>query len=209
MNLSEMRARVRKDLRDDDAGRWSDDELDRHISHALRELSLAAPLEAKATLTTSGGSRELSLATLTDLVGVEAAEYPVGNYPPSYIRFSVWAGTLTLLVDEAPGSGEDVNIYYGKLHTLDVSTSTLPASLEDVAAIGAAAYAAIEWASYATNRVNVGGETTWRNYLVWGQDRLAAFAQRLARHARKNVVRCRQLYTPCESPASQGTDWGP
>ncbi|MFH1484529.1 MAG: hypothetical protein ABIH46_00515 [Chloroflexota bacterium] len=209
MNLSEMRTRVRKDLHDEDSQRWTDSELDRHIEHALREMSLAIPLESKATLTTSENSRELSLSSLSNLVGVEAVEYPAGGYPPRYSRFSVWAGILTLLVDRVPGAGEDVNIHYGKLHTLDASTSTLPSPLEDLLALGAAAYAALEWASYATNRVNLGGENTWRNYLVWGQDRLAAFARGLARHARKNIVRCRQLYTPCEEPANQSTDWGP
>ncbi|MBI2910024.1 MAG: hypothetical protein HYX92_20475 [Chloroflexi bacterium] len=208
MDLSEMRTRVRKDLHDDNALRWSDGELDRHIGHALREVGLAVPLEAKVPLTTVAGSRELSLSSLADLVGVEAVEYPAGRYPPSYVRFSVWAGVLTLLVDAAPGSGEAVNVYYGKLHTLDASTSTLPSALEDLLAIGAAAYAAIEWASYATNRVNLGGEATWRNYLVWGQDRLAAFARGLARQARKNIVRCRQLYTPSDPPAAQGSGVG-
>ena len=50
MNLSEMRTRVRQDLRDLDAAdyRWSDAELDRHIEHGVRELSLAVPQEAKA-----------------------------------------------------------------------------------------------------------------------------------------------------------------
>ena len=101
MNLSETRTRVRRDLHDEDAGnyRWTDSELDRHIERAVRELSLAAPLEAKATLTTAAESRDLSLATLTDLVTVEAVEYPAGKYPPSYVPFSLWAGTLTLLVD--------------------------------------------------------------------------------------------------------------
>ncbi len=58
MNLAEMRARVRKDLHDEDAQnyRWSDSELERHIAHAVQELSLSVPLQAKATLTTGGKS---------------------------------------------------------------------------------------------------------------------------------------------------------
>lgn len=208
MNLSEVRTRLRKDLHDDDSSRWSDADLDRHIDHALRELSLSVPLECKATLTTSA-SRDLSLSSLSDLVAVEAVEYPVGNYPPSYNRFSIWGGIITLLTETVPYAGEDVAIYYGKLHTLDASSSTLPAKLEDLLALGAAAYAAIEWASYATNRVNVGGQEAWRNYLVWGQDRLAAFARGLAKHARRNIVACRQLYVPGKPEASQSTNWGP
>jgi hypothetical protein len=127
-------------------------------------------------------------------VEIEAVEYPGGNYPPSYIRFSVWADTLTLLIDSLPAESEDVYVYYGKLHTLNADSSTLPAKLEDLAALGAAAYAAIEWASFATNRVNLGGAETWRNYLTWGQDRLADFMKGLSKHSRKNSVRVRWLY---------------
>jgi hypothetical protein len=196
MNLSDMRARIRKDLHDEDSQnyRWSDDALNRHIDRAVRELSLSCHLEAKATLNTSAGSRDLSLSSLQDMVEIEAVEYPAGNYPPSYVRFSVWSDTLTLLIDSLPGESEDVNVFYGKLHTLDASGSTIPAKLEDLVATGAAGYAAIEWASFATNRVNLGGSDTWRNYLTWGQSRLAAFMRDLSKCGKKNAVRVRKLY---------------
>lgn len=211
MNLSEMRTRLRKDLHDEDAQnyRWTDATLDRHIGRAVRELSLSVPLEAKTTLQTTAGSRELSLAAVANLVSVEAVEYPVGYYPPRYVRFSFWGSTLTLLIEGVPGAGENVNLFYTKLHTLDAAGSTLPSPLEDLVATGGAAYAALEWASFATNRVNVGGEETWRNYLVWGQEQLSRFAQGLARHARRNAVRPRRLYRPYEPQPSQTTDWGP
>ena len=198
MDLSDMRARIRKDLHDEDSQnyRWTDDELNRHIDRAVRELSLSCPLEAKAALITTAGSRDLALSSLSGVVEIEAVEYPVGNYPPSYVRFSVWSDTLTLLIDSLPGDGEDVCIYYGKLHTLDADSSTIPAKLEDLVATGAAGYAAIEWASFATNRVNLGGSDTWRSYLTWGQDRLAAFMRDLAKHSKKNAVRSRKLYAP-------------
>ena len=207
MNLSEMRTRVRRDLHDEDAGsyRWTDSELDRHIERAVRELSLATPHEAKATLTTAAESRDLSLSTLTDLVAVEAVEYPVDKYPPSYVPFSLWAGTLTLLVDEVPLSAQTVNVYYGQMHTLDADTSTIPPQLEEVVADGGAAYAAIEWASFATNRINAGGDDVWQHYLTWGQERLAAFASALAQQGRRNAVRVRSLYTPARPTADENT----
>ena len=210
MNLSEMRTRVRRDLHDEDAGnyRWTDSELDRHIERAVRELSLAAPHETKATLTTAAESRDLSLSTLTDLVAIEAVEYPVDKYPPSYVPFSLWAGTLTLLVDEVPLSAQSVNVYYGQMHTLDADTSTIPPQLEEVVAGGAAAYAAIEWASFATNRINAGGDDVWQQYLTWGQERLVAFASALAQHGRGNAVRVRSLYTPARPAADEGTPLG-
>jgi hypothetical protein len=209
VNLSEMRTWVRRDLHDEDPAdqRWTDDELDRHIERAVRELSLAIPLEAKASPTTSEGSRDISLASLSDLVAVEAVEYPVDEYPPSYVPFSLWAGIITLLVDATPPGDQSVNIYYGKMHTLDAATSTIPPHLEELVATGAAAYAALEWASFATNRVNVGGQDVWRQYLTWGQERLAVFSRALAKHSRRNAVRVRRLYTPATQPVDQSTVW--
>ena len=50
--------------------RWSDDEPDRNIERAVRETSLVAPLEAKAILTTTAGSRDLSLTSLADRIAI-------------------------------------------------------------------------------------------------------------------------------------------
>lgn len=169
MDLPTMRARLRRDLRDTDPAnqRWPDEALDRHIERAVRELSLAAPLE-----------------------------YPVGLYPPSRPPFSLWGDTLTLQVDAPPGGGEAVTVHYSKLHNLDEEGSTLPPALEDLVATGAGGYAALEWASFAVNRVNVGGADTWRHYHVWAQERLAEFARALARHGRARRARSGVLSSP-------------
>ena len=200
MDLPTMRARVRRDLRDEDATeeRWSADELDRHLERALRELSLAAPREATATLQTTSGSRDLSIATLTERVSVDAVEYPTGQYPPSLVPFSVWEETLTLLTERVPGAAEDVVVRYSALHTIDGTSSTLPAAFEELLATGAAAYAALEWASFATNRVNVGGAETWRDYHTWAHEQLAVFAKGLAKHGRERRLRSRRMYRPAE-----------
>jgi len=211
MDLAQMRTRLRQDLHDQDASsyRWVDAVLDRHVARALQEFSLASPLESKATLTTTLGSRELSLSSITDIVVIEAVEYPVGKYPPRYIPFSRWGTGLTMLIDGTPGAAEQVNLYYGKLHTLNATTSTIPSHLEDLVATGAGGYAAVEWANFAVNRVNVGGQDVWRHYLSWGQEKLAAFHKGLAKHGRRSMVRVKQLYRPAQPPASQSTDWGP
>src|SRR3972149_1089864 len=149
MSLSEVRGRRRKDLHDEAPAnqRWTDGELDRHIQRAVRDFSLSVSLEAKTTLSTTAGSRDLSIAGLTDLVAVEAVEDPTGDYPPAYVPYSVWLSTLTMLIDAAPAGVESVNVYYTKLHTLDATSSTLPSRFEDVVATGAAAYAALKPAS--------------------------------------------------------------
>jgi len=210
MNLPQLCSRVRRDLKDEDFSnyRWTDEELNRHIDRAVREFSLAVPREVQAVLTTAQ-SRELSVSTLSDRVAVEVVEYPRGQYPPSYVPFSLWGDTLTLLIDKVPASGEEVVVYYGRLHTLDNTTSTIPPHLEEVVAMGAEGFACLEWANFAINRVNTGGAGTWREYLTFGQEKLGAFMEALARHGKKGAVRARRLYRPAEPRPSQATDWGP
>src|SRR4030042_272460 len=113
MDLNTMRAIVRRDLKDEDAGnyRWSDDELDQHIAHALKEFSEAVPLPAKAILPTTADSRVIDISPLTDRVMVEAVEYPLGIFPPSYQKFALWGHALTLFGEEPP-DGSDCNVYY-------------------------------------------------------------------------------------------------
>ena len=211
MNLSDMRDRLRKDLHDEDATneRWTNAVLDRHIESTVREFSLAVPQDGKATLTTTAGSRDLSIIGLTELVAIAAVEYPVDRYPPSYVRFSAWVSTLTMLIDSAPAAAESVVVYFTKLHTIDASSSTVPPQFGGVIANGAAACAALEWASFATNRVNVGGKEVWREYLTRGQERLADFQRALARHSRRNVLRARRLYAPASPSVDQSTVTGP
>ena len=68
-----------------------------------------------------------------------------GRYPPSYARYSVWLTTLTMLIETAPAAAETVNVYWTKLHTIDGTSSTVPARFEDVIADGAGGFAALEW----------------------------------------------------------------
>ena len=195
MNLTEMRTIVRSDLHDEDAGnyRWTDDELDRHIAHAVKDFSEAIPYEHKATIATTSGSREIDISTITNRIMVEAAEYPVDKFPKRYQRFALWEDSLTLLGEEVP-DGSNAYIYYGKLHTLGASSSTIPVKYEDLIAIGAEGYAAVEWAIYAINQTNIGGDTTPREFLTWGNEKLQHFRTELKRLGRRNKVRIRQLY---------------
>jgi hypothetical protein len=210
MNLTEMRAIVRRDLHDEDASayRWTNDELDRHIAHTVKDFSEAIPNEEKAVKATTAGSREIDISTIADRVMVEAVEYPVDKFPRRFQRFALWGDTLTFLGDEVP-DGSNAYIYYGKLHTLDASGSTIPAKHEDLIVIGADGYAAVEWAVYAINRVNVGGAMTSAEFLTWGREKLAYCRSELRRLSRRNRVRVRSLYQPYYPAVSQTTDYGP
>ena len=209
MNLTEMRTLVRRDLKDEATPfRWSDAELDRHILYALKEFSEALPLEQKATIATTPGSREISLSTITDRIMLQAVEFPVDKFPRHYQRFAIWGDLLSLLGDEVP-DGSDANIYYGKLHTLDATTSTIPPKHEDLVATGAGGYAAISASVYSTDRVSVGGTITPREFLTWGKARLRQFKEELKRLSRRNRLRVRSLYKPYYSPVSKSIDFGP
>jgi hypothetical protein len=195
MNLAEMIALVRKDLHDEDSGnyRWTDAELTRHIGRAVKEFSERIPLPAKATLPTTADSRELDISGLNDRIMVEAIEYPVGDYPASYRRFSIWGDTLTI-IDGSEPDGSDCYVYYGTLHTLDADGSTVPARYDDLIATGACGYAAVEESVSAINRVNVGGTMTPSEFRLWGSERLGIFQERLKRLGRRHRVRTQQLF---------------
>lgn len=202
--IAELQTRMRRDLHDEGAARWTDTVLQRHLERAIREYSLAAPREVKTVLATAAGSRDLSIAGLTDMVSVAAVEWPVGQYPAEYVRFSIWQSTLSLLTDQL-GDGSDVAVYWLALHAVD--GSTLPPRDEEVIARGAAGYAALEWANFAINRVNIAGADTAAQYLAWGQAAVRSFEERLAVLRRRVVVS--RLYAPAEPMAGQSRDVGP
>ncbi len=194
MNISEMITLVRRDLKDETTPYlWSDDELTRHIDHALKEFSERVPLPAKATLATVSSTRELDISCLTDKVMVQAVEYPVDEFPPNYQQFSIWGDALTIISGSEP-NGANCDIYYGKLHTLDATTSTIPTKYEDLVATGTAGYAAVSWAAHAINKVSIGGTMTPREYRLWGNERLRAFKDALKRLGRRQRIRTHQLF---------------
>jgi len=195
VNISEMITLVRRDLKDEDSPQqWSDEELTRHLSRALRELSERLPLPAKAVLPTVSGSRELDISSLTNRVMIQAIEYPLATSPAAYQRFSLWGNILTLISGSEP-DGSDCAIYYGTLHTADAGGSTLPGEYDDLVATGASGYAAISWAAYTINKVNIGGRMTAEEYRTWGNERLVIFRERLRQLGRRQRIRTQQLFT--------------
>lgn len=194
--LAEVRDRVRKDLRDTDAAiyRWSDAQLDRHIDHALQELSAAWPREATATVATTAGSRDIALASINGLLDVEAVEYPLGSFPPAYIGFATWSGTLVLHSDQLP-TGDNAKLFYSALHTLDGTGTTLSNLQVETLVTGAAAYAALEQSAFTADRITTAGEAPER-FAAYARARLTAFRQLLDHYGRANRVRRRRAYVP-------------
>ncbi|MCD6453568.1 MAG: hypothetical protein J7K77_04715 [Dehalococcoidales bacterium] len=194
MNLSEMITMVRNNLKDEITPyQWSDDELTRHINHALRELSERTPLPAEAILPTISTSRAVDISSLTERIMVQAVEYPLGAFPTQYQRFSIWGDVLVIISGDTP-NGTNCRIYYGVLHTIDTNSSTVPTKYEDLVVTGACGYAVISQAVASINRVNVGGEMTADQYRSWGEERLTAFRDSLKRLGRRQQLRDHQLF---------------
>ncbi|HXH21954.1 MAG TPA: hypothetical protein VNN10_07980 [Dehalococcoidia bacterium] len=205
-----LRPRLRRELRDEeaDAYRWADQELDRHLLRALDDLSAAWPEERRSTLTATPGSRDLSLDALDGLERVEAVEYPTGSWPPEYAPFSIWGSTLTLLVDAPPSSAVPVTVYWGRRHSLDRLTSTLPRRAEEVLLLGAAAYALLAAAQDAVDRIIVSGPGATRDFRREGEERLRRFRRELRRFGDAGRVRVASLYTPARpEPSRSAVQW--
>ena len=188
--------------------KWSDNELDRHIARALQDLSYYVPYEYNAELATTPGSRDVSIATLSDRIRVFAVEYPIGKYPPRYQRFSLWQDTITLLGDEVP-DGSDCKVYYGKLHTLDSESSTIPTHLEDILSQGAQGYALQAYASYAVERLQPDYRHAQERASEDAGKLLKDFRSQLRKLGRHGRIRPSRLYRPATIPVSKTTDWGP
>jgi hypothetical protein len=210
MNLTTMITLVRQDLHDEieETYRWTDDELTRHIAHAVKDFSLQIPLESIADLVTDAGSRSIDISSLTDGVRIETVEYPVGQFPPFLQRFSLWGDTLTLLGADVP-DGSNCKITYGTLHTLDADSSSIPVQHEDLVAAGACGYAASALAGYSINQVNTGGAGAPKDWAQWSREKLAFFQGEIKRLGYRNKVRITQLYVPYYPIVSKSTDPGP
>lgn len=195
--LTDIRDLVRLDLHDTDpAGyRWSDDQIDRHIGHAVADVNLLAPRQLSTTIATTAGSRDIDLSGLGGLIGVDRVEFPAGYYPPCLARFERWGGTLTVLVSRDP-EGQDARIFHTASHTLDGSGSTLPPELESLVVMGAAAFAVNERAVFAAEELNNAGPAAPEHPAAWGRARETAFRQLLREHTRRRRTRSRRTVLP-------------
>ena len=196
MDLSTMRTLVRRDLKDEDNSnyRWQDNEIDRAIRRAVAELSSYVPREMKSVVATTDGSRDIDIAALADRVSVDRVEFPAGETPRRFQRFIFYADTITLTGDTG-GDGENCYIYWGKVHTLDGSTSTIPSHLEDVLALGAAAYAVLAQSQYRSDIAGIGGDRADTDYQSWGTAMLKEFKSQLKRFGRRKKLKLGTLYT--------------
>jgi hypothetical protein len=208
-----LRALLRLDLKDPTGSgeRWADAVLNRHLDRALEEYSQVSPVEANKTLTATPGSRNIALSALDagypdNFVRILAVEWPTGEYPRQFVPFSIWADVLTLDVTNAPAAADNVAVLWFKTHDY----TTAPDSHDDIIVTGAAGYAALEYAAYVANRVNIGADNTWGEFIDFANERLEQFRGKLRQLPRANIIRRSILYAPVSNRfATQTTDPGP
>jgi hypothetical protein len=194
MNLIEMRARVREDLRDTDSEnyRWTDDEVDGAIERVVREYSLRAPIEQQDDIATTDGDTELDISSLTGLLEVRSVEFPIGDKPKYFQRTEYWAGKLYM---EDEGNGNDARVRWLKRNALDVSSTTIPTGHEEIIVLGATGYLAMSASAYTVDRASIAGRYATINYKAWGTERLDRYDKKLKAISRTSKVIPHELYT--------------
>ena len=193
MTLTEIRARVRQDLKDTDSANyiWTDAEVDAAIERVVREFSFAYPKQELSELDTVNGSKNIDISSLTNLMRAISVEFPIDQEPPYLQHFDIWGGNIIM---NDKGDGTKARIKWGKLHTLG-DTSTIPIQFDEFIVMGSTAYLAISASAYNINRATIGGKETPLNYSKWGQSRLDHYNRELKRISLNNSVIVRELYT--------------
>jgi len=191
MNLTEMRARVREDLQDEDDAnyRWTNDQVDGAIERVVREFSIVKPIQQQDDIATVESSRDIDISSLEGLIRVESVEFPIGQNPSHYQKFRIWQDTLQM---DDEGDGNDARVRWYKEHTL-AESSTIPSQFEEIIVLGATGYLAASASVYTVDKATIAGKWATINFLKWGQERLDRYEKKLK--ALQGRVIARELYS--------------
>lgn len=195
-NIGAFRADLAIDLDDASNSIWSTAELDRALEHAMREIALAVGLSATQEMATVAGQSEYDISTYTDILRIDAVEYPADQDPKAWTQFWVYESQLRLLLEEPPSdSSGTIRIYYTKGYTVDANGSNLPEELEELALLGAKGYCLLQEGIGAIGRVNVDAEAAAR-YHQMGLAALDEFKRRLAQKEAERFEPPQPAWTP-------------
>lgn len=128
--------------------------------------------------TGAGDASGASALLMTNMVEIKKVEYTIDQTPRDFRSFSILGDTLTLELDDVPGAESTAYIYWGKLHVVDATSSTLPARYDEVLVDGITAYAVMAKAVDVSNSVNLSKEAMLE-YLRLGQQNFALYKSKL------------------------------
>src|SRR5512136_1471118 len=98
--LTALRDRVEQILADSGNAIWATGDIDEAIRQALHEYSKIRPLSAVTTVNVTTATHELSITTITGLIGVSRVWCPYTaaspEDPPNWVAFEHWVDAAIL-----------------------------------------------------------------------------------------------------------------
>jgi len=175
---------LRDEFQEDVEYEFADDELDIHINEVLIEISQRCPREVKETVE-SDGTKEVDISEIEGLIGerIVKVEYPTGNDPLSFEKFSIFGDTLRI-EDTTPTSGEDIYLYCHKVHALTESASTLNIEMDKVLIEGVVAKAAMAFLNKFRNQIT---PASFRLYQSWANNQFIIYQTNLNQITRQKA----------------------
>ena len=193
--LTDMLRLVRDELQDAGEASYTDAEVASAIEQTLWEISDAKPYEVLETVTLTASSPFVNVSTITDLMDVVAAYYPVTDtieYWREKRNVTRFGNQIRIEMDARPsGSSEQAYLECEKRHTLTELASTLTSDLERILVVGASARVARSRARRSINRQNVGGGVP-ASLMTWAQLQEGKFRGQLASITKQRTT---QLYS--------------
>ena len=160
------------------------------IRQAIHRYSKRRPLSVITTLTITATGREVSVASLTGLLGVSEVWLPYTaaspEQPPLRRAFELWFDQKVLYFPYSgnggfePTAGEVARIFYGKLQALKdldgETVTTIPLDDETLLATGAAGYTVLPRAREATETIMLAEQVPISAQLMaWAKMKLEEF----------------------------------
>jgi hypothetical protein len=161
--LADFRAALRLDLNDptSPSQRFSDTDLNRAVTRAVAELSIASPRLTDTEYPLPIASRTVSLPALTfaSLTDIEQIEHPYGlagasaTNPPTLIAFHLAPdrASVLLLASDTPAAGTRIRIRWSSPHSVLEASTTVPTDLDYLIARGAYAFACLAYSTPAAD----------------------------------------------------------
>lgn len=196
--LTDILRLVRDELKDAGEADYTDAVVEAGIRVALNEINKASPYQDVETVTMTDESPFVDVSTISDLLEVVAAYYPVTStyeYWKNKRNVTRFGNTIRIEMDARPsGNSEQAYLECEKRHTLTELTSTLRPYEEEALIVGASSSVAMSHARPTINRQNVGGGKVPTGLMTWGQLKESQFQGLLASFPPKESSRY-QLYS--------------
>lgn len=121
-------------------------ELDSFMPAALSRISyLGKPWQIKTTKATVADTRDITLTTGDKwrLLGILKLEYLTDQDPPVYRGLTRFGDVVSILIDKAPTSADDIYFFFNKIHILlkETGADSTAGKIKTTAAVGAVSLA--------------------------------------------------------------------